>query len=205
MKTKKAAIGAFSFLLFCGFFVAFSQTTFAGAAAGGCTDEDNDGYFLTDCPTRLNFKGIEKQICDCPEIAVGKKCAGAVLTENQIFEIFDPTKHSNKRGRQFHPGVPDAPDDGIDQDCDGQDEETTTTFSLIDLIETGVNILSVLVAGISTMILIWGGIMYATAAGEEEKTRKARKAMIGAVIGLIIGILASQIVKLVISYVNPNR
>ena len=38
-------------------------------------------------------------------------------------------------------------------------------------------------------------MLYATAAGDEQKTAKARKAIIGAIIGLIVGLLAPTVVN----------
>jgi hypothetical protein len=45
--------------------------------------------------------------------------------------------------------------------------------------------------------MIYGGVMYATAAGDEGKTSKARKAIIGAVIGLLVGLLAPTVVQFI--------
>jgi len=41
--------------------------------------------------------------------------------------------------------------------------------------------------------------MYSTAAGDERKTSKARKAIIGAIIGLAIGLLAPSIASYIIA------
>lgn len=51
---------------------------------------------------------------------------------------------------------------------------------------------------ISVIILIVAGIMYATAAGDESKVKKAKHAIIGAIVGLVIAILASAIVNFVV-------
>jgi hypothetical protein len=56
-----------------------------------------------------------------------------------------------------------------------------------------------LVAFVSVVILLWGGVMYAGASGDESKTRKAKKAIIGAVIGLVVGLLAPTIVGGIVS------
>ncbi len=196
MKSRKAVSSFFSLLFVIGLFAIGGTTT--AVAQGGCTDEDKDGYYTSDCADqRLNFKGVETQICDCPNLTPGvMPCA----SEAALYEIFDYIEDANgKRGRNFNPGVPEVAGDGIDQNCDGVDGSIgdVNDRSLADLIDIGVTFLSSIVAGVSVLVLIWGAIMYATAAGEEEKTRKARKAMIGAVVGLIVGLLAPQLIKLV--------
>ncbi|MCL1929548.1 pilin [Candidatus Saccharibacteria bacterium] len=55
---------------------------------------------------------------------------------------------------------------------------------------------------ISVVIIIFSGIMYATAAGDESKTKKAQKALVGGIIGLAIAILALVIVNFVIKEVR---
>ena len=67
------------------------------------------------------------------------------------------------------------------------------------MVQKFISVLGYVVVTISIIIMIWGGILYATAAGDEQKTSKARKAIIGAIIGLAIGLLAPAIVKYVAS------
>lgn len=205
MKTKKLFSLSLSVFLLA---VAFMPST---QAARCTTDYDRDGYYVGDeasdsCGDTIGIKGYEPAICDCPVLKDGANCesVGGVLTEDQILELFDPNKVSRvMRGSSFNPKASDAPNDGIDQNCDGSDSAIgdDSQRSISDLIQTAVQFLSMLVGGVSTAFLIWGAIMYASAAGEEEKTRKARKTMVGAVIGLIIGILAYNIINIVIEQV----
>lgn len=44
--------------------------------------------------------------------------------------------------------------------------------------------------GVCVIMLIWAGILFATAAGDPAKITKARNAALFAVIGFILGILA---------------
>ncbi len=196
MKSRFAASGIIMLLLTVGLF-SFANNTSA-AAGGGCTDDDKDGWYTTACPDKLNFKGVEPGYCDCPDFNLG---TGALAcAQGAVSELFAYPKDAiGQRGRNFSPGVPEIAGDGIDQNCDGIDGNIgdSNDRTLGDLINIGVTFLSSMVAGISVLVLIWGAIMYATAAGEEEKTRKARKAMIGAVVGLIVGLLAPQLIKLV--------
>jgi len=76
---------------------------------------------------------------------------------------------------------------------------TGTKKDLGGLVDKTISLLSKLVVVVSILIMIWGGVLYSTAAGDEAKTAKARKAIIGAVIGLIVGLLAPSIVTWVAS------
>lgn len=63
--------------------------------------------------------------------------------------------------------------------------------------------------GIAVIMLIWGGIMYMTAGGNDEKATKARKLIINAVIGIIIIFAATFILNLVEGFlvgggITPN-
>ena len=51
--------------------------------------------------------------------------------------------------------------------------------------------------GIAVIILIWGGIAYMTAGGNDEKATKARKLIVNAIIGIAIIFAATFILNLV--------
>src|SRR3989339_791554 len=52
---------------------------------------------------------------------------------------------------------------------------------------------------IAAAMVIYGGILYVTSAGEEEKTGKAKKILMYAIIGIVIIFLSFAIVNTVIS------
>ena len=168
----------------------------ASAFAAVCEDLDGDGYYVEDgcdLPT-IGSKGSEKASCDC--ITIDDTCSG-------YEEVVAPGK--SIKGKNVHPGAIDSPENGIDENCDGVDGKYIVDGdgkTIDDYISMIVKFLGYIVDGVSTAILIWGGIMYASAAGEEEKTRKARKAMIGALVGVIIGVLASTLIETVIGYIT---
>lgn len=140
----------------------------------------------------LNFKkGAEPVRCDA-------------ITVSETSGVYDPAQASAVSGSSVYPGAFDTPNDGIDQDCDGADGELITATgngaeTLGNLGTRVTKLLSNAVIVISVVFLLWGGIMYTTAAGDEAKTRKARKAMIGAVIGLVVGLLAPMVVDFIVS------
>jgi hypothetical protein len=206
---KKILLTGLSFMMVFGVAV----VPFQDASAQTCTalrDEDKDGFFAspdpqneTQCEGAFGLKGYEMEICDCPELKVGRRCNGTPLDVGALGTLFDTNEYDNLfKGRNFNPRAADVPDDRIDQNCDGKDESLITDRNIFDLLETAIQILGGLVAGISTLVLIWGGIMYATAAGDEEKLRKARKAMIGALVGLAVGLLAAVLVGQVVAWIR---
>lgn len=141
----------------------------------------------------LNFKkGAEPSRCDTKVIGVNSN-------------VYDPAKQNTPlRGSQVNPGALDIADNGIDEDCDGQDSSLVnaagaTATDLGGLVDTVMTFLSRAVVVVSIAVMIWGGMLYATAAGEEAKISKARKAIIGAIIGLVVGLLAPTIVSFIVA------
>ncbi|GEM_PF-1681370 len=151
-------------------------------------DSTLDARYICDS---LNFKkGVEPTRCDATLVA-------------PTSGVYDTSKVQSVSGASVNPGAFDIPDNGIDENCDGADgvflAQTGGQKDLGGLVQKVITRLGQAVAALSVIILIWGGILYATAAGDEQKTAKARKAMIGALIGLIVGLLAPSIVNLVVS------
>jgi len=127
-----------------------------------------------------------------------KRCDATIVGANS--GVYDPSvRTSPLRGSQVYPSALDTPDNGVDEDCNGKDasllEGTGEAKELGGLVDKVVTLLSRVVVVVSILIMIWGGVLYSTAAGDEAKTRKARKAIVGAVIGLIVGLLAPTVVN----------
>jgi hypothetical protein len=143
----------------------------------------------------------EEEMCDGMNFKKGaeaKRCDASVLGPNS--NVYDPSKVTTSlSGSKVYPGALDVADNGIDEDCDGKDSTLLPVDSgdkdLGGLVDKVVGLLSKLVVVVSIVIMIWGGVLYATAAGDEAKTSKARKAIIGAIIGLAVGLLAPTVVN----------
>lgn len=148
-----------------------------------------------------------EEVCDGLNFKKGAepvRCDALLLTPSS--NVYDPSKVATPpSGSQLNPGAFDVADNAIDENCDGVDEGliqgagAEAGKQIGGLVDKMVTLLSRVVAVVSVLILIWGGILYATAAGDEGKVSKARKAIIGAVIGLIVGLLAPTVVNLIVA------
>jgi hypothetical protein len=188
---------------------ALSATSLTALAQNVCDiDNDGDRYFQDDgCDQPTFAKGLEHPACDgadgegdFPKGFID--CTGAETEDGN--QICDSNRYPNGvDGSRVKPGAFEVAGDGLDQDCNFQEEELVpggnTGAGLLSMIDTVIGILSKIVIGVSAAALIWGGIMFATAAGNDEKIHKAKKTMLGAVIGLIVGLSAWLIVGFVVS------
>lgn len=144
---------------------------------------------------------LESETCDGMNFKKGaepKRCDSTIVGSTS--NVYDPSKRTTPlSGSQVNPGALDVADNGVDENCDGSDATLIPTTGqekeLGGLVDKVVTLASRVVVVVSILIMIWGGVMYATAAGDDAKTSKAKKAIIGAIIGLIVGLLAPTIVN----------
>lgn len=88
---------------------------------------------------------------------------------------------------------------------DGTGDCSTTaggTDKVNNIIESIVNIFSVLVGVIAVIMIIWGGLRYITSGGDSGKITNAKNTIIYALIGLVVVALAQFIVKFVLNKVT---
>lgn len=188
------------------------------AYAVDCVDQDGDGYIVIDTGA-ISVDGYNadgnysqdqwnvyfdayKKLGGCDGLNFKKgaepaRCDAVMINNKSVAQ-------NSVAGKNVHPGAVDGPNNGIDEDCDGADGQYIqgggTATDIEGLFTKVINILGYyVVGGVSAIVLLWGGITYATAAGDDTKLSKARKAMIGAIIGLIIGIAAPSIINFVIT------
>lgn len=151
-------------------------------------------------------KLLPEEICGNLNFATGMeptRCDAVSISPTS--GVFDTTKITEVAGNTVNPGAFDVPGNGIDENCDGSDAKLVPTSvpggekNLGNLTQKVITYASGAVILVSILVMIWGGFLYATAAGDEMKTGKARKAIIGAIIGLIIGLLAPTIVNYIVA------
>lgn len=75
---------------------------------------------------------------------------------------------------------------------------STSSDSAPSLVKTLTNILLYIIGALAVVMLIWGGIMYTTSAGDAGRVKKAKDTIMYSIIGIIVALLAYAIVNWVI-------
>jgi hypothetical protein len=81
-------------------------------------------------------------------------------------------------------------------DCSSVKTKVTLNTQIWNIIRTALTILG----GIAVIVIIAGGIMYATSAGDSGKVTAAKNTILYAVIGLAVAMSAAAIITLVNNY-----
>jgi ABC-type Fe3+ transport system permease subunit len=89
-------------------------------------------------------------------------------------------------------------------DCAKGDTPVSTIEGPGGLLAQIVNILLFAVGIISVIMIIIGGIRYATSAGNEKATQGAKDTILYAIIGLVISVLAFAIINYVIAQLSKS-
>lgn len=178
----------------------YAQTPTPSCQSLGLADNDNDGY-AGNAQAHNEYSPQATQQPECTlsgRIVKTNDCVDLDSNKERQSGIKDKDGNAVK-SRDIHPNATDVPGNQVDEDCDGADAgfSKNTGVTAQGLLDNIKNFLTWIVGGISGIVLIIGGIMYATAVGEEEKQKKARKAMLGAVVGLVVALLANVIISIV--------
>ncbi len=96
-----------------------------------------------------------------------------------------------------------APCSGSAAECMSQGQQKVggaqNTVKLEDQIKIVVNVLLFLLGAIAVIMIIIGGIRYATSNGDSSQTKAAKDTILYAVIGLIVAIMAYAIVNFIVA------
>ena len=90
----------------------------------------------------------------------------------------------------------------IDQNIPGNIGISNTTKTLQETLISVVNWVLALLGLIAVIMILYGGFVWLTAGGNEEKVASAKKIISAAIIGLIIVLLAYAIVTFVVNTTN---
>ncbi|MEX1111978.1 MAG: pilin [Candidatus Andersenbacteria bacterium] len=90
--------------------------------------------------------------------------------------------------------------EGLGIRCDVEGEEDGAAFRT--LLEDIIKIFLSFVAIVASAVLIYGGVLFLTSAGEEDKAKKAKNLILYAVIGLIVIGLSAVVVNFILRAVN---
>ena len=80
----------------------------------------------------------------------------------------------------------------------------TSSISIRGIIFSVINLILALVATIALFAIIWGGVMYILALGDEARVVKAKRILLSAIIGLIIVLLGEAIIIAAFCIIKPN-
>jgi hypothetical protein len=69
------------------------------------------------------------------------------------------------------------------------------------LVERILNILSIILGGVAIIVLVVAGLMYVASGGDPNNTKRAKDAILYAVIGIVVAIAAQGIVRFVVGNV----
>lgn len=83
---------------------------------------------------------------------------------------------------------------GLQDECEGASDDTAS-----NLASNILNILSLLVGVVSVIVLIIAGFMYVVSAGNPDTTKRAKNAILYALIGIVVAFSAQAIVRFVLS------
>lgn len=75
--------------------------------------------------------------------------------------------------------------------CEGQKRGVVQTVQKI------INVLLFILGIIAVIVIVIGGVMYATSGGNAEQTKKAKDAILYAIIGIVVAVMAYAIVGFV--------
>lgn len=92
----------------------------------------------------------------------------------------------------------------LESQCSGQNASTAVCQSRGDsagsMIGSVVNLLMYALGAVSTIMIVIGGIRFATSNGNPETIKQSKNIVLYAVIGLVVAVCATALVNFVLSY-----
>lgn len=95
--------------------------------------------------------------------------------------------------------------DGINLGTGGSCPSETDEEPIYDIINTIIDVFSIVVGAVSVIMVIIGGLRYITSAGDSSNVTAAKNTILYAIVGLVIVIFAQTIVKFVVSQLSNGQ
>lgn len=85
----------------------------------------------------------------------------------------------------------------VSEDC----RAPTTSWTIEHFTGVVTNVLTAIIASVSVLVLVIAGFMYITSAGNPDTVKKAKNAIIYALVGIVVAFFAQAIVRFILSSV----
>lgn len=103
---------------------------------------------------------------------------------------------------QIGSAVCDGANNAVEGSTDADCTEESGTGSITSIVQTIVNIFSIIIGAVAVIMIIYGGFRYITSGGDSNGVTAAKNTILYAVVGLIIVVLAQILVRFVIGVGN---
>lgn len=128
-----------------------------------------------------------------------KKLLPTIFASLLLILVMTPVYAIDLNGPICNPDGDPATADAIDPVAcaiSGKDAAQSTVASIIsDIVQT----LVFIVGGLSVLMVVIGGLMYVLSGGDGNNTKRAKDAILYAIIGLVVALVAQGLVTFVIS------
>ena len=85
------------------------------------------------------------------------------------------------------------------KDCDENKGSANVDTKLEDVLKNIVNVIIGIIGFVAVVMMVYGGFLYTTSAGDANKVTKAKNTIMYGLIGLVVALLAFAIVNFVVS------
>lgn len=94
-------------------------------------------------------------------------------------------------------------DSGLEQTAQGTGHKQVADMSLAEIVGLAISAILGLIGVVFLALMVYGGIIWMTAAGNEQRTQKAKQLITNSVIGLVIVVSAYAITAFIGSQLAP--
>jgi len=128
---------------------------------------------------------------------------GALVVQPNATPVFAATANPNRPAQGGGTGNARVKNDICDQikRLDNKACQGTNESLLTNIVKPIIQTLILIIGGVAVLVIVVGGLMYILSAGDANNTKRAKDAILYAIIGLIVALFAQAIVTFVIGAV----